>query len=117
MLKSLKYYDLLLKAVSETTSNGVKEKKEDLVYCQVHQVLLTGKGTIKTGKGTTGAGYASKRFLIKDFEYRPINFEIQKYHQNEHIFNGVYSRDNLQDKIKDEEYITNLEEYSDIGTH
>ena len=33
MLKSLKYYDLLLKAVSETTSNGVKEKKEDLVYC------------------------------------------------------------------------------------
>ena len=23
------------------------------------------------------------------------NFEIQKYYQNEHGFNGVYSRDNL----------------------
>ena len=44
------------------------------------------------------------------------NFEIQKYYQNEPKFNGVYSRDNLQ-KIKDGAYITNLDEYSDIGTH
>ena len=44
------------------------------------------------------------------------NFEIQKYYQNEPKFNGVYSRDNLQ-KIKDSAYITNLDEYSDIGTH
>ena len=29
------------------------------------------------------------------------NFEIQKYYQNESIFNAVYSRDNLYDKIKD----------------
>ena len=28
------------------------------------------------------------------------NFEIQKYHQNEPKFNGVYSRNNLS-KIKD----------------
>ena len=26
------------------------------------------------------------------------NFEIQKYYQNEPIFNGVYSRDNLPKK-------------------
>ena len=32
-------------------------------------------------------------------------------------FNGVYSRDNLPDKIKDGAYIINLDEYSDIGTH
>ena len=44
------------------------------------------------------------------------NFEIQKYYQNELRFNGVFSRDNLQ-KIKDEAYIINLDEYSDIGTH
>ena len=43
------------------------------------------------------------------------NFEIQKY-QNEHRFNGVYSRDNLP-KIKDGAYVINLNEYSDIGTH
>ena len=44
------------------------------------------------------------------------NFEIQKYYENESRFNGVYSRHNLL-KIKDEEYVINLDEYSDIGTH
>ena len=44
------------------------------------------------------------------------NFEIQKYYQNEPRFNGVYSRDNLP-KIKDGDYVINLDEYSDIGTH
>ena len=44
------------------------------------------------------------------------NFEIQKYYQNKPTFTGIYSRDNLQ-KIKDETYILNLDEYSDIGTH
>ena len=32
-------------------------------------------------------------------------------------FNGVYSRDNLPNKIKDGAYVINLDEYSDIGTH
>ena len=45
------------------------------------------------------------------------NFEIQKYCQNEPRFNGVYSRDNLSDEIKDGAYVINLDEYSDIGTH
>ena len=44
------------------------------------------------------------------------NFEILKYYQNEPRFNGVYSRDNLP-RIKDGSYVTNLDEYSDIGTH
>ena len=39
------------------------------------------------------------------------------YYQNEPGFNGVYSRDNLHDKIKDEAYVINLDEYSDIETH
>ena len=45
------------------------------------------------------------------------NFEIQAYYQNEPRFNGVYSRDNLPDKIKDGAYVINLDEYSDIETH
>ena len=45
------------------------------------------------------------------------NFEILKYYENESKFNGVYSRDNLPNKIKDKAYIINLDEYSDIGTH
>ena len=41
---------------------------------------------------------------------------MQKYYQNEHRFNAVYSRDNLP-KIKYGAYVINLDEYSDIGTH
>ena len=44
-------------------------------------------------------------------------FEIQRYYKNEPRFNGVYSIDSLPDKIKDEAYVINLDEYSDIGTH
>ena len=44
------------------------------------------------------------------------NFEIKIYYQNEPIFNGVYSRDNLP-KIKDGAQVKNLDEYSDIGTY
>ena len=39
------------------------------------------------------------------------------YYGNEPRFNGVYSKDNLPDKIKDGAYIINLNEYSDIRTH
>ena len=42
--------------------------------------------------------------------------KYKKYYQNEPRFNGVYSRDNLP-KLKDGDYVINLNEYSDIGTH
>ena len=42
---------------------------------------------------------------------------IQAYYQNEARFIGVYSRDDLQDKIKDGAYVINLDEYYDIGTN
>ena len=40
-----------------------------------------------------------------------------KYYENESRFNGVYSRDNLPNKIKDGTCVINLDEYSHIGTH
>ena len=45
------------------------------------------------------------------------NSEIEAYYQNEPRFIGVYSSNNLPDKIKDGTYVINLDEYSDIGTH
>ena len=45
------------------------------------------------------------------------NFEIQEYYQNEPRFNGVFSRDNLPNSIKNGAYVINLDEYYDIGTH
>ena len=45
------------------------------------------------------------------------NFEIQEYYQNEPRFNGVFSRDNLPNVVKNCAYVINLDEYHDIGTH
>ena len=44
-------------------------------------------------------------------------FEIQKYCQNEPRFNGVYSRNNLPEKIKDAAKVINPDEYANVGTH
>ena len=44
-------------------------------------------------------------------------FDTQTYYQNENGFIGVYSRDNLPNKIKGGGYVINLDEYYDIGTH
>ena len=41
------------------------------------------------------------------------NFEIQEYYQNEARFNGVFSRDNLSNTIKNGAFVINR----DIGTH
>ena len=40
-----------------------------------------------------------------------------KYYENGSRFNGVYSRDNLPNKINGEAYVINLDEYSHIGAH
>ena len=45
------------------------------------------------------------------------NFEIQEYYQNEPRFNGVFSRNNLPNIIKNGAYVINLDEYHDIETH
>ena len=45
-----------------------------------------------------------------------VNFEMQRYYQNEPKRNGVYSRNNLP-KIKDGAYVINLDKFKSIGTH
>ena len=45
------------------------------------------------------------------------NFEIQKYYRNEPRLNGVYSRNNLPERIKDGTCLINLDEYVDVGIH
>ena len=46
------------------------------------------------------------------------NFEIQEYYQNEPRFNGVFSRDNLTNIIKNGAYVINLDEIMilELGT-
>ena len=45
------------------------------------------------------------------------SFEIQKYYENEPRFNGVFSRDNMPQQIKDWAYVINLDDYADVDTH
>ena len=45
------------------------------------------------------------------------NFKIQKHYENEPTFNGVFSRDNIPEKLKDGAYVINLDKYADVGTH
>ena len=130
IVKSLEVSRLLLKGVTETVQNEVKEQKGgflSMLLCTLGASLLgnilagkgknragKGRGINRAGEGTVRAGYGKKQNI---FLMPPLtNFEIQKYYQNELRFNGVYSRDNLP-KIKDGAYVTNLDEYSDIGTH
>ena len=40
------------------------------------------------------------------------NFELENYYQNEPIFNGVYSRNNLLKTVKDGAYVINFHEYA-----
>ena len=49
--------------------------------------------------------------------YPLTNFEIQKYYQNEPRFNGVYSRNDLPEKMKDGAYAINLDEYAGVDTN
>ena len=43
--------------------------------------------------------------------YPLINFEMQRYYQNEPKFNGIYSRNNLL-KMKEGTYVINLDEFT-----
>ena len=49
--------------------------------------------------------------------YRSSIKNKHEKNENEPRFNGVYSRDNLPDKVKGWAYIINLDERYDIGTH
>ena len=49
--------------------------------------------------------------------HRLKSFEIQTHYQSEPRFIGIFSRDNLPDKLKGGAYVVNIDEYHDIGTH
>ena len=126
IVKSLEDSALLLKGITELIQNEVKEQKGGFLImflgtlgASLSENLLTRKGINKKCKGINRAGEgivrAGEGNLLSP---HPLtNFEIQKYYQNEPKFNGVFSRDNLPNKIKDGPYTINLDQYSDIGTH
>ena len=131
IVKSLEDFGVFLKGVSEASQNEFKEQRGGFLSMLLGTLgasllgdLLTknlfGKGVTRAGEGTIRAGYGSKRSSLKKIlipQHPLTNFEIQGYYQNEPRFNGVFSRDNLPNTIKNGAYIINLDEYHDIGTH
>ena len=140
IVKSLEYSGVLLKGVTETIQNEAKEQRGGFLSMflgtlgasllgDVLTKNLSGKGVIRAGERRIRAGYGSNRSSLKkfltprrsrvlgDLPHTLTNFEIQAYYQNEPRFDGVFSRDNLPNTIKNGAYVINLDEYRDIGTH
>ena len=59
-----------------------------------------------------------KKSLNSLLLFHPLpNIEIREYYKNEPRFNGVYSRNNLPNKIKKRAYVINLDECENTSTH
>ena len=90
--------------------------------------ILTDKGINTAGEGVIRAGYGNKKGGNKQTRSWKQNGFLMLPHplNNEHGFKGIYSRDNLLKRgstecnsveRKDQAYIINLDEYSNIGAH
>ena len=136
IIEALENSGILLKGVSKTIENETKEQRGGFLSMLLGTLgasllgnLLTGgKGIIRAGDGKVRAGEGnvvsrakgdgSKKNLNSLLPFHPLtNIEINEYYKNEPRFNGVYSRNNLPNKIKKGAYVINLDEYENTGTH
>ena len=127
---------ILLKGVSNSIENETKEQRGGflsmffgiLVGSLLGNLLTGGKGIMRAGEGSVAsrakgegivqAGEGSKKPLNSLLSFHPLtNIEINEYYNNEPRFSGVYSRDNLSNKIKKGAYVISLDEYENTGTH
>ena len=136
IIKELENSDILLKGVSKTIENKIKEKRRGFLSMLLGTLgasllgnLLTGKGIMRAGEGNVvsrakgdgivraGEGIKKKK-LNSLLPFHPLtNIEKSEYYSNEPRFNGVYSRDNLPKITKKGAYVINLDEYEKTGTH
>ena len=126
IIETLENSGILLKGVSKTIENDTKKQRGGFLSILLGTLgasllgnLLTGKGMMRAGEGIVRAGEGSKKkkqhLLIP---FHPLtNIKINEYYINEPRFNGVYSRNNLSNKIKKGAYVINLDEYENTGTH
>ena len=126
IIKELENSDILLKGVSKTTENEIKEQRGRFLSMLLGTLgasllgnLLTGKGIMRAGDGIVRAGKGSKKKKLNSLlPFHPLtNIEISEYYLNEPRFNGVYSRDNLPKITKKGAHVINLDEYENAGTH
>ena len=126
IIEALEKSGTLLKGVSKTIENEAKEQRGGFLSMLLGtlrtsllgNLLSGGKGIMRSGDGILRAGSGSKKKLNLLLPFHPLtNIEISEYYKNEFRFNGVYSRNNLPNKIKKGTYVINLDEYENTGTH
>ena len=133
IIEALENPGILLKGVTKTIENDTKEQRGGFLSMLLGTLgasllgnLLTGgkgmmragEGIVRAGDGIVRAGEGSKKNLNLLLPFHPLtNIEINEYYANEPRFNGVYSRNNLPNKIKKGAYIINLDEYENTGTY
>ena len=127
VIEALENSGILLKGVTKVIENETKEQRGGFLSMLLgtlgasllRNLLTSGKGIVRAGDGIVRGGEGSKK---KDLNlllpFHPLtNIEISEYYKNEPRFNGVYSRNNLPNKIKKGAYVINLDEYENTGTH
>ena len=106
IVESLEESGLLIKRISETVKNELKEQKSwisfnvirNFSYCYIRKRITKKRGS----KSRWRSNKNRWKFLMPP---HPLtNFEIQTYYQNKPKFNGVFSRNNLSN-MKDGAYI------------
>ena len=137
IIKALENSGILLKGVSKTIKNETKEQTGRFLSVLLGTLrasllgnLLTGgkgrvasrakgEGIMRAGNGIVHAESGSKKKQLKLLlPFHPLtNIQISEYYKNEPRFNGVYSRNNLPNKIKKGAYVINLDKYENTGTH
>ena len=138
IIKALENSGILLKGVGKAIKSETKEQRGGFLSMLLGTLgasllgnLLTGgKGIMRAGDGIVRAGEGnvvsrakgegSKRKNLNSllpFHLLTKNIEISEYYKNEPRFNGVYSRNNLTNKIKKGAYVINLDKYESTGTH
>ena len=117
--EALENSDILLKGVSKPIENETNEQRGGSLSMLLGTLgvsllgnLLTGgkgmmragEGIVRAGDGIVRAGEGSKKNKLNLLlSFHPLrNIEISEYYKNEPRFNGVYSRNNLPNKIKKE---------------
>ena len=110
IIKGLENSGISLKGVSKTIKNETKKRRGGVLSMLLGTLgasllgnLLTGgKGIMRAGDRIVRAGAGSKKNSLNSLlPFHPLtNMEINEYYKNEPKFNGVYSRNNLPNKIK-----------------
>ena len=101
IIEALENSGILLKVVSKIIENETKEQRGGFLSMLLGTLGASLLGNLLTGgKGIVTAGEGSKKKLNSLLPFHPLtNIEISKYYVNEPRFNGVYSRNNLPNKI------------------